>query len=132
MKQSQRIVKNAVVGIVAGLIGGLVYLFTLVAIARNPHVTLPEFGEYQWVLTFAMIAQLVADSGLGQRQPLARLAPGVGPPTSRPMSRQTARSRKPPAITLTVCIRPRLRPCDQTATHPRQTRSARRGDRTHR
>src|SRR5947207_12265084 len=64
MKQSQRIVKNAVVGIVAGLIGGLVYLFTLVAIARNPHVTLPEFGEYQWVLTFAMIAQLVADSGL--------------------------------------------------------------------
>ena len=64
MKQSQRIVKNAVVGIIAGLVGGLVYLFTLVAIARNPHVTLPEFGEYQWVLTFAMIAQLVADSGL--------------------------------------------------------------------
>jgi O-antigen/teichoic acid export membrane protein len=64
MKQSQRIVKNAVVGIAAGVIGGLVYLATTVAIARNAHVTLAEFGEYQWVLSFAMIAQLVADSGL--------------------------------------------------------------------
>ncbi len=64
MKQSQRIVKNAVVGIAAGVIGGVVYLATTVAIARNAHVTLAEFGEYQWVLSFAMIAQLVADSGL--------------------------------------------------------------------
>jgi O-antigen/teichoic acid export membrane protein len=64
MKQSQRIVKNALAGIIAGVVGGLVYLFTTVAIARNPHVSLPEFGEYQWVLTFGMIAQLVADSGL--------------------------------------------------------------------
>ena len=64
MKQSQRIVKNAVVGILAGVIGGLVYLTTTIAIARNPHVTVPEFGRYQWVLAFAMIAQLVADSGL--------------------------------------------------------------------
>lgn len=64
MKQSQRIVKNAVTGIVAGVIGGVVYLATTIAIARNPHVTVPEFGKYQWVLAFAMIAQLVADSGL--------------------------------------------------------------------
>ncbi|MGI8890096.1 MAG: flippase [Chthoniobacterales bacterium] len=64
MKQSQRIVKNAVVGIAAGVIGGLVYLATTVAIARNSHVSLAEFGKYQWVLAFAMIAQLVADSGL--------------------------------------------------------------------
>jgi O-antigen/teichoic acid export membrane protein len=64
MKQSQRIVKNAVVGIAAGVIGGLVYLATTIAIARNPHVSVPEFGKYQWVLAFAMIAQLVADSGL--------------------------------------------------------------------
>ena len=64
MKQSQRIVKNAVVGIAAGVIGGLVYLATTIAIARNHHVSLAEFGEYQWVLAFAMIAQLVADSGL--------------------------------------------------------------------
>src|SRR5712691_8172266 len=64
MKQSQRIVKNAVVGAAAGVIGGLVYLLTTVAIARNKNVSLAEFGEYQWVLSFAMIAQLVADSGL--------------------------------------------------------------------
>ena len=64
MKQSQRIVKNAVVGIAAGVIGGLVYLATTIAIARNPHVSVQEFGKYQFVLAFAMIAQLVADSGL--------------------------------------------------------------------
>ena len=64
MKQSQRIVKNAVVGVAAGVIGGLVYLATTVAIARNHNVSLVEFGKYQWVLAFAMIAQLVADSGL--------------------------------------------------------------------
>jgi O-antigen/teichoic acid export membrane protein len=64
MKQSQRIVKNAVVGIAAGVIGGLVYLATTIAIARNRYVSIREFGSYQFVLAFAMIAQLVADSGL--------------------------------------------------------------------
>jgi len=64
MKQSQRIVKNAVVGVLAGVIGGLVYLATTIVIARNKHVSISEFGEYQWILSFAMIAQLVADSGL--------------------------------------------------------------------
>ena len=64
MKQSQRIVKNSITGIAAGVIAGLVYLATTVAIARNAYVSLAEFGEYQWVLAFAMIAQLVADSGL--------------------------------------------------------------------
>jgi O-antigen/teichoic acid export membrane protein len=64
MKQSQRIVKNAVVGVAAGTIGGLVYLATTIAIARNHNVSLAEFGKYQWVLAFGMIAQLVADSGL--------------------------------------------------------------------
>ena len=64
MKQSQRIVKNAVVGIVAGVIGGVVYLVTTIAIAHNKNVSIAEFGKYQWVLSFAMIAQLVADSGL--------------------------------------------------------------------
>ncbi len=64
MKQSQRIVKNAVLGVAAGVIAGLVYLATTIVIARNPHVSLAEFGKYQWVLAFAMIAQLVADSGL--------------------------------------------------------------------
>ena len=66
MKQSQRIVKNSIIGIAAGVIGGLVYLATTVAIARNPHVSVAAFGEYQWVLAFAMIAQFVADSGLPQ------------------------------------------------------------------
>ena len=64
MTQSQRIVKNAVVGIAAGVIGGLVYLATTIVIAHNKHVSVAEFGEYNWVLAFAMIAQLVADSGL--------------------------------------------------------------------
>ena len=64
MKQSQRIVKNAVVGVAAGVIGGLTYLATTIAIAHNHNVSLAEFGEYQWILAFAMIAQLVADSGL--------------------------------------------------------------------
>src|SRR5262249_814344 len=64
MKQSQRIVKNAIVGVLAGVIGGLVYLATTIVIARNKHVSVAEFGEYQWVLSFAMVAQLVADSGL--------------------------------------------------------------------
>src|SRR5581483_491069 len=64
MKQSQRIVKNSIIGIAAGVIGGLVYLATTIAIAHNKHVSLAEFGAYQWVLAFAMIAQLVADSGL--------------------------------------------------------------------
>ncbi len=64
MKQSQRIVKNAVTGIVAGVIGGVVYLATTIVIAHNKNVSIAEFGKYQWVLSFAMIAQLVADSGL--------------------------------------------------------------------
>jgi O-antigen/teichoic acid export membrane protein len=64
MKQSQRIVKNAVLGIAAGVIAGLVYLATTIAIAHNRNVSIAEFGKYQWVLSFAMIAQLVADSGL--------------------------------------------------------------------
>ena len=64
MKQSQRIVKNAVLGVLAGVIGGLVYLATTIVIAHNRNVSIAEFGKYQWVLSFAMIAQLVADSGL--------------------------------------------------------------------
>jgi O-antigen/teichoic acid export membrane protein len=64
MKQSQRIVKNAVIGVASGVIGGLVYLATTIAIAHNHNVSIAEFGKYQWVLSFAMIAQLVADSGL--------------------------------------------------------------------
>ena len=62
MKQSQRIVKNAVFGIGASLIGGLVYLVTVLIIARM--VSVVEFGEYSFVLAFAMFFQLLADAGL--------------------------------------------------------------------
>ena len=62
MKQSQRIVKNAVFGIGASLIGGLVYLATILTIARM--VSVVEFGKYSFVLAFAMFFQLLADAGL--------------------------------------------------------------------
>src|SRR5207253_2216829 len=62
MKQSQRIVKNAVFGIGASLIGGLVYLATVLTIARM--VSVVEFGKYSFVLAFSMLFQLVADAAL--------------------------------------------------------------------
>ena len=62
MKQSQRIVKNAVLGITSSVIGGLVYLATVLTIAHK--VSVIEFGKYSFVLAFAMFFQLVADAGL--------------------------------------------------------------------
>ncbi len=62
MKQSQRIVKNAVFGILASFIAGLVYLATVMVIAHK--VSVVEFGKYSFVLAFAMFFQLVADAGL--------------------------------------------------------------------
>jgi O-antigen/teichoic acid export membrane protein len=62
MKQSQRIVKNAFFGIGGSVIGGLVYLATVLIIARA--VSVREFGEYSFVLAFAMFVSNVADSGL--------------------------------------------------------------------
>lgn len=62
VKQSQRIVKNAAFGISASVIGGAVYLATIVIIARS--VTVTEFGKYSFVLAFAMFFSNVADSGL--------------------------------------------------------------------
>ena len=62
MKQSQRIVKNAVFGVLASLISGLVYLATVMIIAHK--VSVVEFGKYSFVLAFAMFFQLVADAGL--------------------------------------------------------------------
>jgi O-antigen/teichoic acid export membrane protein len=62
MKQSQRIVKNAVFGIAASVIGSLVYLAMVLTIAHS--VSVVEFGKYSFVLAFAMFFQLVADSGL--------------------------------------------------------------------
>jgi O-antigen/teichoic acid export membrane protein len=62
MKQSQRIVKNAIFGIGGSAIGGLIYLATVLKIARSVSVT--EFGKYSFVLAFAMFVSNVADSGL--------------------------------------------------------------------
>jgi O-antigen/teichoic acid export membrane protein len=62
MKQSQRIVKNAVFGIGASFIGGALYLATILAIAHM--VSVVEFGKYSFVLAFAMFFQLFADAGL--------------------------------------------------------------------
>ena len=62
MKQSQRIVKNAIFGIGGSAIGGLIYLATILKIARSVSVT--EFGKYSFVLAFAMFVSNVADCGL--------------------------------------------------------------------
>src|SRR5882724_12055693 len=62
MKQSQRIVKNAVFGIGGSVVGSLVYLATVLIIAHSISVT--EFGKYSFVLAFAMFVSNIADSGL--------------------------------------------------------------------
>ena len=79
MKQSQRIVKNAVFGILASLISGLVYLATVMIIAHK--VSVIEFGKYSFVLAFAMFFQLVADAGLPRMliREIAKDPEGVAP-----------------------------------------------------
>src|SRR5438477_6123569 len=62
MKQSQRIVKNAIFGVGGSVIGGLVYLATVLIIAHS--VSVREFGKYSFVFAFAMFVSNVADSGL--------------------------------------------------------------------
>src|SRR5207248_10596408 len=62
MKQSQRIVKNAFFGIASSVIGGVLYLATILTIAHA--VSVSEFGKYSFVLAFAMFVNNIADSGL--------------------------------------------------------------------
>lgn len=62
MKQSQRIVKNALFGIGSSVIGAVVYLATVLIIAHAVSIT--EFGKYSFVLAFAMFVSNIADSGL--------------------------------------------------------------------
>jgi O-antigen/teichoic acid export membrane protein len=64
MKQSQRIVKNAVFGAAAAAVGGAIQLATILFIAKK--VSVDEFGKYSWVLAFAMFFQFLADSGLSR------------------------------------------------------------------
>jgi O-antigen/teichoic acid export membrane protein len=62
MKQSQRIVKNAVFGIGGSVLGGLIYLATILTIARSVSVT--DFGKYSFVLAFALFIANVSEAGL--------------------------------------------------------------------
>jgi len=86
MKQSQRIVKNAVFGILASFIAGLVYLATVMIIAHK--VSVVEFGKYSFVLAFAMFFQLVADAGLPRMliREIAKDPEGVAPLMSAAVS----------------------------------------------
>ena len=86
MKQSQRIVKNAVFGVLASLISGLVYLATVMIIAHK--VSVVEFGKYSFVLAFAMFFQLVADAGLPRMliREIAKDPEGVAPLMSAAVS----------------------------------------------
>ncbi len=62
LKQSQRIVKNAVSGAVSAVVGGGLQLFTTLLIARMFDLT--HFGTFNFVLAFAGVFQLLADCGL--------------------------------------------------------------------
>jgi len=62
VKQSQRIVKNALSGVGAEVIGGGLNLLALLIIARSAGVE--GFGIFSFVLAFSGLFQLVADFGL--------------------------------------------------------------------
>ena len=62
MKQSQRIAKNAIAGVAGAVIGGAIQLGVIICAARA--LGIKEFGIYSFVLSFATIFQLLAESGL--------------------------------------------------------------------
>lgn len=62
LKQSQRIVKNAVSGAISAVVGGVLQLLTTLLIARM--FDLAHFGTFNFVLAFAGVFQLLADCGL--------------------------------------------------------------------
>lgn len=62
LKQSQRIVKNALSGAVAAVVGGVLQLVTTLLIARSFGVA--DFGTFSFVVAFAGVFQLLADCGL--------------------------------------------------------------------
>jgi len=62
VKQSRRIVKNALSGVAAELIGGGLNFIALLMIARSAGVD--GFGIFSFVLAFSGLFQLVADFGL--------------------------------------------------------------------
>lgn len=62
MKQSQRIVKNSLSGIVAAGLGGALQVGTLLLIARSLPVA--EFGQFSFIMAFGMFFLCVTDFGL--------------------------------------------------------------------
>jgi O-antigen/teichoic acid export membrane protein len=62
LKPSQRIIKNALSGVVAEGVGSLLHFFTFILIARS--LSLTDFGTFSFLVAFAGVFQLAADFGL--------------------------------------------------------------------
>lgn len=62
MKQSQRILKNGLMGLTSNFFGGLIQFATLIMIARS--IPVEDFGTYSFLLSFASIFKFLADLGL--------------------------------------------------------------------
>ncbi|HEX3444252.1 MAG TPA: oligosaccharide flippase family protein, partial [Chthoniobacterales bacterium] len=62
MKASQRIVKNAAWGVLAGVVGGGFQFLSVIVVARTLPVS--SFGTYNYLLAFAILFQFLADFGL--------------------------------------------------------------------
>ena len=62
MKQSQKIVKNALSGVLAEIIGGLLQLAVIILVARSIGVSV--FGTFSFIVAFSSTFQLLADFGL--------------------------------------------------------------------
>ncbi|MBI5192034.1 MAG: oligosaccharide flippase family protein [Nitrospirae bacterium] len=62
MKQSQRIAKNIVTGVLGEALGAVLHLLTIVSIAR--YLGTSGFGEYAFVMAFVGIFEIAADLGL--------------------------------------------------------------------
>lgn len=62
MKASQRIVKNAAWGALAGVVGGGLQFLSVIVVARTLPVS--SFGTYNYLLAFAILFQFLADFGL--------------------------------------------------------------------
>jgi len=64
MKQSQRIAKNALFGLVAGVVGGALQFLSILIVAW--HLGVEDFGNFSYLLAFGTIVQFVADFGLSR------------------------------------------------------------------
>lgn len=62
MKQSQRIVKNALSGVAAEAVGGFLQLVVILIIARS--VGVKDFGTFSFILALSGVFRMLADFGL--------------------------------------------------------------------